>query len=141
MQMSCHKNTREPLLNTYCKSCKYIYHNVNNTTQKRSVTCLVPLSALGSVQTSLQSQSRTHCQGPRGTCCTPEGPPLWAGTFKRTLTHAEHAYPDLCVAGSTSNHHALPSFAADLSCISGVTARFVKLQMGTLKKKKKKKSS
>lgn len=44
----------------------------------------VPLSAHGSVQTDLQSLSRRHCQGPHGTCCTPEGPPLWAGTFERT---------------------------------------------------------
>lgn len=44
--------------------------------------CDAPLWAPGSVQTSLQSPSRTRCQGLRGTCCRPEGRLLWAGTWK-----------------------------------------------------------
>lgn len=40
-----------------------------------------PLSAPGSVQTSLQFQSRRHCQGPRETCCRPKGQLLSGGTW------------------------------------------------------------
>lgn len=65
------------------------------------VGLVVPLWAHEFVQTSLQSQSRRRCQGPRGTCYTPEGPPLWAGTFEKTETHAEHRVCIMC--SSTTN--------------------------------------